>query len=101
MFGILNGLFGRNAGEGHANGEVVAALEKALLESSNGNIVDKAANLRNCLRRSNENLSRDEKVRIVTALNKAKVRALMAGTNESYSVFSSLNSISSDVVSLL
>ena len=100
MFGIINNLFGKGASKCVANGEMVAALEQALLESNN-NIVDKAADLRNCLRRSNGDLSREDKVRVITALNKAKVRALMDGTNEGYSVFSSLNSICTDVVALL
>jgi hypothetical protein len=101
MFGIINNLFGKEASKCGANGDMVAALERALLEKSNGDIVDKAATLRNCLRRSNSELSREDKVRVISALNKAKVRALMDGTNESYSVFSSLNSICTDVVALL
>ena len=100
MFGIINDLFGRGASKCDSNGDMVAALEQALLES-NSNMVDKASALRNCLRRSNGDLSRQDKVRVITALNKAKVRALLDGTNESYSVFSSLNSICTDVVALL
>lgn len=101
MFGMLKVLFGGSEeGAGKVNGEVVMALEMAV-EKNDTAVIDKAANLRNQLRRNGYSLSRAEKVRIVKALNKAKVTAIMGGTPESYSVFRNLDSISSDVVQLL
>jgi hypothetical protein len=101
MFGIITKILGRNEGEAEADSNAVEALELALLQHGNNNVVDKASRLRNQLRRHNCNLSHEDKVRVVKALNKAKVKALMGGTNESYSIFRSLDSISSDVVTLL
>ena len=83
-------------------GELVNALEQAAFnEKSCYDAVDSAARLRNLLRKESSSLTHDERVRIVKALNKAKVRALMQGTTEAYSAFRSLDSISSDVVTLL
>ena len=101
MFGIITRILGMNGQETQADCNAVEALELALLEHEEGKLVDTASKLRNQLRRNHCNLSHDEKVRIVKALNKAKVRALMGGTDESFSKFRSLDSISSDVVSLL
>jgi hypothetical protein len=101
MFGIITKILGRDEGEAQADCNAVEALELALLEHEGGNLVDTASRLRNQLRRNHCNLSHEDKVRIVKALNKAKVRALMGGTEDSFSKFRSLDSISSDVVSLL
>lgn len=100
MFGLIRNLF-RNEERVEMKSDVVKALESAVSEKDCRNVVDRAVSLRNLLRSDHRTLTNDEKVRIVKALNKAKVRALMGGTSESYSVFSSLNSISSDVVQLL
>ena len=81
--------------------EVVRALEMAVMERNCGNVLDNASVLRNHLRSKQAHLSREDKVRVVCALNKAKVHALMRGTNESYTMFRNLDSVSSDVVSLL
>ena len=81
--------------------DVVRALEMAVMEHNCDNVMDNASTLRNQLRSSNASLTRNDKVRVVTALNKAKVHALMQGSSESYTVFRNLDSISSDVVSLL
>jgi hypothetical protein len=102
MFGIKNlfGLGGEDATEKRS--DLVDALETAeFSESACSDIVGNAARLRNILRQQGMAISRTEKVRIVKALNKAKVRALMHGTQECYGAFRSLDSISSDVVQLL
>jgi len=101
MFGIITKILGMNGEEAQAECNAVEALEMALLEHEENNLVDSASRLRNQLRRHQCELSHDEKVRIVKALNKAKVRALMGGTDDSFSRFRSLDSISSDVVALL
>jgi hypothetical protein len=101
MFGLITKILNRSEVGAEAECNAVEALEKALLEHSETKFVDTASRLRNQLRRNNCHLSNEDKVRIVKALNKAKVRALMGGTDESFSKFRSLDSISSDVVSLL
>jgi hypothetical protein len=101
MFGTIRRIFGLGEAGAEVNGDVVSALERALLETNNSKMLDSACSLRNQLRRGNVAPTREEKVRIVKALNKAKVRALMAGDAESYSLFRGLNSVSSDVVALL
>jgi len=98
MFGLLRRLVGEE--EEMPDSDMVGSLERSVSESD-GHEVDKAARLRNNLRRNACELSHDDKIRIVKALNKAKVKALMKGTQESFSEFASLNSISSDVVLLL
>jgi hypothetical protein len=103
MLGALKNIFG--LGEGNATereNDLVSALEQSVFVGDGcSNVVDSAARLRNLLRSQNMSLSHDEKIRIVKALNKAKVRALMHGTCECYGAFRSLDSISSDVVALL
>jgi hypothetical protein len=99
MFGILTNMFKKEE-RPCMRRDVVTALESAVSDMDD-QVVDRAANLRNHLRRCNANLSNEEKVRIVRALNTAKVRALMDGTTESFSTFRLLDSISSDVVTLL
>jgi hypothetical protein len=99
MFGILKNMFGKEE-RPCMRSDVVSALETAVMQMDEV-VVDRAATLRNHLRSCNAKLSVDEKVRVVRALNKAKVKALMGGTSESYSKFKVLDSISSDVVTLL
>ena len=99
MFGIIRNMFGKEE-RPCMRSDVVSALESAVTKMDE-KVVDRAATLRNHLRRCKAELSNDEKVRIVRALNKAKVRALMGGTTESFSKFKVLDSISSDVVTLL
>jgi len=98
MFGHIKSLLGMSEEGADMKVDVVGALESA---ASGNDVVDTAGRLRMLLRQRSCSLSNEEKVRVVRALNKAKVRALMGGTSESYSLFSSLDSISSDVVSLL
>ena len=99
MFGTIKSLIGMS--EDGADTKEVDALENAVTASNGSQVVDRADRLRNLLRGRSCNLSNDDKVRVIKALNKAKVRALMVGTSESYSLFNSLDSISTDVVSLL
>lgn len=101
MFGILRNLFGKSEERNNMKSDVVNALETAISEKNCKNVVSHASSLRNMLRASNSSLTNEEKVRIVKALNRAKVRALMDGTSESYTTFRVLDSISSDVVQLL
>jgi hypothetical protein len=103
MFGILKNLFGSGAEDAtERESALVSALEAAAFsENRCSDVVDSAARLRDLLRRESMALPPSEKVRIVKALNKAKVRALMHGTCECYGAFRSLDSISSDVVQLL
>jgi hypothetical protein len=98
MFGYIKNMLGMSEEGADMKVDVVGALESA---STGNDVVDTAARLRNLLRQRSCSLTNEDKVRVVRALNKAKVRALMGGTSESYSLFSSLDSISSDVVSLL
>lgn len=103
MFGMIRSIFGLG-GEDAAMQErdLVKSLESAVFtESACSGIVSDAARLRNLLRQQSLALPRSEKVRIVKALNKAKVKALMHGSCECYGAFRSLDSISSDVVQLL
>jgi hypothetical protein len=102
MFGLIKNMLKMDEGRAALDKRnVVQALEMAVMERNCDNVLDNAAMLRNQLRSSNASLSREDKVRVVRALNKAKVHALMQGSNESYTVFRNLDSISSDVVSLL
>lgn len=101
MFGIIRDLFGKSEEKTDMKSDVVNALETAISEKNCKNVVNHASSLRYMLRTSNSPLTNEEKVRIVKALNRAKVRALMGGTSESYTAFRALDSISSDVVQLL
>jgi hypothetical protein len=101
MFGILKNIFGFEEAKYDMKGDVVSALESAVSASNCNGVLNQAESLRNQLRSNSRPLTNDEKVRIVKALNKAKVRALMGGTTESYTAFRNLDSISSDVVQLL
>ena len=100
MFGLIMRFVGGKEGD-ESCADMVGALEQSVAKNDNGDMVDRAARLRNNLRRNCSGISHDDKIRIVKALNKAKVRALMGGTDESFSAFTCLNSISSDVVQLL
>jgi hypothetical protein len=64
-------------------------------------IVETAKRLRDLLLTSNLELKRDEKIKLIKVMNRAKVRALMYDRENGYEVFSSLDSISSDVTKLL
>ncbi len=100
MFGMLKGLLG-GEGAGAKTADIVRALEAAVNKRDDGCAVESAARLRNHLRSSGCTLTKEEKKRISKSLNKAKVGALMDGTNESFSAFSCLDSISNDVAALL
>jgi len=102
MFGIFKNLFGVGEENATARSDLLNSIEKtAVDDNSCCSVVDHAARLRNILRKERAFLSHEERVRIVKALNKAKVRALMHGTSECYGAFRSLDSISNDVVQLL
>lgn len=98
MFGTIKSLFGFGEEKVDAKSSVVSALESAVLARNSKGVVNHASSLRNLLKQGDKRLSSEEKVRVVKALNKAKVRALMAGTTECYTTFRMLDSISSDVV---
>ena len=65
------------------------------------NLVDAAKRLRDMLVMSRLMLRKEEKIRLVKMMNKAKVHALMRDSEEGYHLFRSLDSISSDVTQLL
>jgi len=64
-------------------------------------MVNTAEQLRDLLIMEGVSLSRADKVQLLKAFTKVKVRAFMAGTDESYRTFRTLESIGSDLVKLL
>ncbi len=83
---------------------LTSALETAMLAEDTSRyalMVDAAAELRNMLRNEEVELSRADKVRVVKTITRAKVKAFMAGTPDSYRTFKTLDTISSDLVQLL
>ena len=83
---------------------LASALESAMLYNDASRydlMVDAAVELRNMLKGGEVDLSRADKVRVVKSITKAKVKAFMDGTPDSYRTFKALDSISSDLVQLL
>jgi len=83
---------------------LTSALETAVRygdSSRYGHMVNAAAELRNILRNDELDLTRAEKVRVVKSITKAKVKAFMEGTPDSYKTFKTLDTISNDLVQLL
>jgi hypothetical protein len=83
---------------------LASVLESALLgedPSRYSLMVDTAAQLRNMLRAHDVVLARAEKVRVVKSITKAKVKAFMEGTPDSYRTFKTLDTISNDLVQLM
>lgn len=64
-------------------------------------IVDTAKRIRDMLLVSKLALKKEEKIKLIKLMNKAKVRALMHEGEDRYTTFRSLDSISSDVTRLL
>ena len=80
------------------------ALETAVRHgdpSGYDQVIDAAAELRNILRNEELGLTRTEKVRVVKSITRAKVKAFMGGTSDSYRTFKTLDTISNDLVQLL
>ncbi len=70
-------------------------------ESTDG-VVSLAKQIRELIAEKKVLLSRREKIQLIKAMNKAKVRALMnTNSEEGYEIFKSLDSISTDVSRLL
>lgn len=71
------------------------------LDHSCMNVVGIAKTLREILKKDCVDLTKTEKIKLVKMFNQAKVNAIRTGTDESFRVFNSLDSISSDLVTLL
>jgi len=83
---------------------LTSALETAVRygdPSQYGRMINTAAELRNILRGEDLGLTRAEKVRVVKSITRAKVKAFMEGTSDSYRTFKTLDTISNDLVQLL
>ena len=83
---------------------VASAFETAVAYDDSSKydlMIDAAAQLRTMLAGDDVDLTRADKVRVLKSLTKAKVRAFMKGTNESYRTFRTLDTISTDIVKLL
>jgi len=83
---------------------VTSALETAVAYDDNSKydlMVDAATQLRSMLAGDDVLLTGSDKVRILKSLTKAKVRAFMQGTTESYQTFRTLDTITTDIVKLL
>jgi hypothetical protein len=59
--------------------------------------IETAKRIRNLLAGSELQLEREEKLRLLKMLNKAKVRALLANQDYTFDIFTNLDSISADV----
>jgi len=69
---------------------------------SNYAVVDVARKIRNMLKRGDAELEKSDKIRLIKAMNKAKVRTLLQnGNGESYRIFRSLDSITNDLLTLI
>lgn len=64
-------------------------------------MVDAAAQLKDMLALEGVSLSRTDKIQLLKTFTRAKVRAFMTGTAESYRTFLTLELIGSDLVKLL
>lgn len=83
---------------------VASTLETAVAYDDSSKydlMIDAAAQLRTMLTGDDVALTRADKVRVLKSLTKAKVRAFMKGTTESYQTFRTLDTISTDIVKLL
>ena len=108
MFGVFKNVFWLEEGKGVTKREhffsLTSHLEDRVLATTQhlgADIIDIASKLRNMLKENELALSRAEKIRLIKALNKAKVKAFLGGTGDYYRVFRSLDSISSDVLRLI
>jgi hypothetical protein len=64
-------------------------------------MIDAAAQLKDLLALEGVSLSPADKIQLLKTFTKAKVRAFMVGTTESYRTFRTLETIGSDLVKLL
>jgi hypothetical protein len=64
-------------------------------------MVDAAVQLKDLLALEGVSLSRADKIQLLKTFTRAKVRAFMVGTTESYRTFRTLEMIGSDLVKLL
>jgi hypothetical protein len=64
-------------------------------------MIDAAAQLKDLLALEGVSLSRADKIQLLKTFTRAKVRAFMVGTTESYRTFRTLETIGSDLVKLL
>ncbi len=64
-------------------------------------LVDAAAQLKDLVAVDGVSFTRTDKIQLLKTFTKAKVRAFMSGTPDSYRTFRTLETISSDLVKLL
>lgn len=84
--------------------ELAARLEihnSTAAAGAGSEVIEIAKDMRDLLIHNQLELNRTEKVRVIKAINKAKVRALLSGNDEGCRTFSSLDSISADVMRVL
>ncbi len=79
---------------------LTSEFEKSVTTEVKEDVVDMALKLRNMLR-GNIKLNRSDKIRILKVINRAKVRALLAGTDDGTRIFRDLDSVGSDILSLM
>jgi len=97
-----------SVGKSHSSKKKLLALTSALETATAYDdtskfdmMVDAAAQLKDLLALEGVSLSRADKVQLLKSFTRAKVRAFMTGTAESYRTFRTLETISSDLVKLL
>ncbi len=109
MLGIIKTFFGKdgNVVSGRMKYLLLTAELENELTSHNQmnhscmNVVNIAKTLREMIKKEEIELTKTEKIKLVKMFNQAKVNAVKTGTDDSFRIFNSLDSISSDVVTLL
>jgi hypothetical protein len=84
--------------------ELASALETAAVYDDASRfdlVVDAAAQLKDLVALESVSLSRADKIQVLKTFTKAKVRAFMGGSADSYRTFRTLETISSDLVKML
>lgn len=103
---ILKMFFGEEGNDEHKKMlflELASEFEAQSVSFGNptGSIIDTAKRIRDMLVMSKLVLKKEEKIKLVKLMNRAKVRALMHDNEDAHAIFRSLDSISSDVTKLL
>jgi hypothetical protein len=100
MFGVIKSMFG---GSNDDLPKLTFDLEKSMEANlSDPRLGDQVVSLATKIRTLmfNSKTETNDKIRILSLLNRAKVRALSHGTTDSYRVFAALDSISGDLFRL-
>ena len=96
MFGVIKSVFDMEENLTKLTTNLERSMETDLSDPKfGGEIVSLASRVKNILVTNEVDIS--EKVRVLSLLNRIKVRALSYGTMDSYRVFSSIDSISKDI----